>query len=571
MVNNKRDSHDNLIEDVSGGGRRIIKPKTEILPLTAQAFDYLTQKRGLHPDVIKAYRLGSDKNGRIVVPFYDETGELALVKFRHPQGEIMRWQKPDGEGGYEEVDGKSRIEPGGKGILFGSHLCDPAEGPLVIVFGDYDAMAVAQCGVPNSVGMPFGDGGFEFIKYQWNFLKRFNEIILYPDADDYPNPEAEKLARKKLDELARRLGKARVRMVNAEDRHCTKDANELLLKGVADPDLKNANREAIIRADWFPDGITKVADYRDEQIREGLPFGLRDIDRITNGAVGGELILIGGDNEAGKTTNLLNFIANFIEWRAPVFYWSGEQGVGEIRYWFERIVAGREFIKRETSSNTGAEFFFPIDEVKEPLRDWYRDYFYQLTDASVDARSFFAAAELAVCRYGCRVIAADNLMAFTGGAGETYFQEQGDFAEECKKFAEKWGVPFILLVHNKKEQKWIQIKNADGGSRRAPLFPDKNSVEGSKKVTNWADVLLQCYRTDEETREYFDNADGVIGVRKCRRNPNHVTVAMLFDEDSNRLFQVAENFKRGRSFGWAERTQWKNADNHQETGSTNRF
>jgi RecA-family ATPase len=44
----------------------------------------------------------------------------------------------------------------------------------------------------------------------------------------------------------------------------------------------------------------------------------------------------------------------------------------------------------------------------------------------------------------------DNLMAFTGGEGDSYYQAQGDFAQSCKMFAEMWGVIVILIVHNKK-------------------------------------------------------------------------------------------------------------------------
>lgn len=236
----------------------------------------------------------------------------------------------------------------------------------------------------------------------------------------------------------------------------------------------------------------------------------------------------------------MNIAANFVQEDIPVFLWSGEQKVGRIRYWFERIVAGPSNLKKVIDARTDFELYFPTDDVKDKIRNWYRNYLFQYTDVGVDAETFFAAAELGVRRYGCGLVIVDNLMAFTGGTGDDYYQEQGDFAESCKRFAEKWDIPVILIVHNKKEES------------STPKLPTKNSVEGSKKITNWADFVFQMFLVPntDEARKTFGNADSVCSLCKNRESGILEDVGMVFERTSNRLCQKSDEFQINRRFGW---------------------
>lgn len=508
-------------------------PKTVINPLTAEALEYLTAKRGLHKDTIAAYRLGCAENfgmTEIALPVYDENDQLQLVKFRHPAGGKVKRQVK----GEKERFAKTVGEPGGKSILFGSHLCSPSEGPLVICFGDYDAMSVAQSGIPNCVSLPFGDNDRGFFKFQWNFLQAFSQIILFHDKDQHSTPEAAANAFKKLDELATRLGKERLKMVRDEDRHGTKDANELLLKKG-----EEFVKTAILNAVFYDVGIVDVATYEEPPMAAGTAIGMPAVDSATNGFSGGDLIIMAGSDGAGKTTEALNIAASFIDREIPVFIWSGEQKVGKIRYWFERIAAGPYSLKRVVLS-TGFECFFPTDDIASRIKNWYSGMLYQYKDKNIDCEKFFETARIGVKRYGCGLIIVDNLMAFTGGEGEQYYRAQADFVENCKRFAETMNVPVLLVCHNKKEPQ----------PKDKLFLPDKNSIEGNKQITNWADVVIQMVRVPDTYKESLSQADSVLRLCKTRESGKIKDILLRFDMDSARFWQLSEGRECPTEFEW---------------------
>jgi KaiC/GvpD/RAD55 family RecA-like ATPase len=510
------------------------KPKTEIVPLTKEAREYLESVRKLEPDTIEAFRLGCSTRGSIILPFYDESDNICLIKFRHEQGKMLTGKRKNADGTLDEYEAKSLTEPSGKPVLFGSHLADPDAGALVICFGDYDAMSVSQDGVPNCVSLPYGDKGFQFLDLQWDFLEKFEEVILFPDNDKYPNKKAELKAKEKLEELATRLGKHRVKLAKFSG---AKDANELFIKKG-----KGACLKAVKDADWFPTGIVAVADYVAPEEIEGTPTGLSELDAVTGGFAPGQLVVISGDNGAGKTSEVLNICANYVFERLPVFLWSGEQKVGKIRYWFERIVAGQRNLKLVRGEKTGFEYFFPADDVLEKLRWWYRDCLFQYTELNLTPEKFFEMAAIGIRRFGCKLIVIDNLMAFTGGEGEGYYQSQGDFAQNCKMFAEEWNVTVVLICHNKKEKEGT--------------LPNKDSIEGSKKIQNWADVIIQMYRVPDGRKEEFGNADGILFLCKSREGGILEGFRLLHDRESNRFWQLSEGEQgKYKIMGWEDLIQ----------------
>jgi hypothetical protein len=130
-------------------------------------------------------------------------------------------------------------------------------------------------------------------------------------------------------------------------------------------------------------------------------------------------------------------------------------------------------------------------------------------------------------------------MAFTGGE-ENYYQAQGAFAESCKNFAEDWDVNVTLIAHNRKTED----------------FPDKDSVEGSKKVTNWADLVYQLIRVNEKNRRKdWGEADAILSLCKNRESEQLVDVRLFFDPRTKRLVQYSHKEDVKKILGWEQHIQ----------------
>ena len=158
---------DNTFE-MRGMKRTFVKPKTEIVSPQNKAEAYL-KSRGFSKETWERRKVSSDEKGNIVFPYY-ENDELVMLKFRIPQ-------KYNGKGQ------KAWREEGGKPILWGMDLCNPTL-PLVITEGEYDTLALDEAGIENVVSVPSGSSDLTWVELCWDWLERFNKIILWGDNDE---------------------------------------------------------------------------------------------------------------------------------------------------------------------------------------------------------------------------------------------------------------------------------------------------------------------------------------------------------------------------------------------------
>ena len=183
-------------------------PKTELHPVTDNILQYFSG-RSISENTLKAFNVSSDSHGNIVFPFTCG-GELVYVKHRKPaapkKDEPKEWADPD-------------TRP----ILFGMDMCS-SERPLIITEGMIDALSLYEVGVRNVVSVPSGCENFKWIEECWDWLERFEEVVLFGD-NDAPG-------RQMISRLVKRLGESRCKIVeeypvNIAQKEC-KDANEIL-------------------------------------------------------------------------------------------------------------------------------------------------------------------------------------------------------------------------------------------------------------------------------------------------------------------------------------------------------
>jgi len=72
----------------------------------------------------------------------------------------------------------------------------------------------------------------------------------------------------------------------------------------------------------------------------GIPSGYADVDALTNGARGGQMIVVAGRPGMGKTSYLICKAINMAKWGASVVMWSGEMSVEEYTHRFVSVLSG---------------------------------------------------------------------------------------------------------------------------------------------------------------------------------------------------------------------------------------
>ena len=253
--------------------KKYILPKTKIKTPAAKVEEYL-KKRGISGGTCEQWGVG-ESGGNIAFPYY-ENGKLVLVKFRKPE-------KYDGKGQ------KAWREEGGKAVFWGMDNCKP-DAPLIIVEGEFDALAVSEAGLPNVVSVPSGAEDLTCVDNCWDWLQQFNQVVIWPDNDE-PGLE---MCRK----LISKLGAWRCSVV-----HCKhKDPNEALYKGGSEEILNcfEAAQEVPIA------GLIRLADVKafDYSSTTRIRSSIQGINRVIGSFMGGQISVWTGVNGSGKSTFL---------------------------------------------------------------------------------------------------------------------------------------------------------------------------------------------------------------------------------------------------------------------------
>lgn len=176
--------------------------------------------------------------------------------------------------------------------LFGSHMWSTGK-KLVICEGEIDTMSCSQ--IQNHkwpcVGLSHGaPSAVKTIKKHWDYLSKFQEIILMFDMDQAGQEAAEAVAQ------LLPVGKAKIAYLPC------KDVNECLTQG-----KQGAVIEAIFQArEYRPDGIVAATDFRDvigvDETASSISYPYSGLNRLLLGIRPSELILVAAGTGTGKTT-----------------------------------------------------------------------------------------------------------------------------------------------------------------------------------------------------------------------------------------------------------------------------
>jgi len=425
--------------------------KTAPINPAGRAASFLTQIRGIKPDIIEKLKIEADAEKRaIAFPSYSPSGEL-----------INR--------SYRTLDEKKRVwqDAGCAPSLFGWQAIgeDSYRAKTILLCeGQIDAATWHQWGVP-ALSIPNGTGA-TWIEFEWDNLSAFDSIYLAFDQDD----EGKKITEKAI----ARLGKHRCLIVAMPK----KDANDCLLAGYTAQDaadwVANAKRPRIQR-------LVTTAEMEDRIVSEiqpkPEPFTVPFFKGNWATEDGfwfrpGEITIWGGYSHAGKSTMLNFIVAQLLSARIFTFIGSFELRVETqlrklISVFFGKGAFGEQ-VAREFSQNVGESIVF-ADVVGSLKRDELMEMLW-----------------FSHRRYGTTHFIIDSLMRIQDL--EEDYPAQGEFCNRLQDFAKETGAHVHLVAH---------LSKPNQGSERPSMY----NVKGSSLLVNNVDNVLLILRNPEKEKK----------------------------------------------------------------------
>ena len=488
--------------------RKLPQKKIETKP---KAIEYL-ESRGISAEVARRYKI-TTQTGRdniLVFPFYDDQGVMQFVKYRKTDFDKSRDKN------------KEWCEADTMPILFGMAQCEDFT-RLVITEGQLDSLSLATVGIKNAVSVPTGAVGFTWLANCWDWINRFEEIVVFGDC--------EKGKITLIETLEKRLQK-KVKCVRMEDYLCEKDANDILRKYGAAA-LVKAVEGAELREVRF---VKRLAAVEAVNLRDlpKIKTGIAPLDRVCGGLLRGHVILLSGKRGEGKSTFMSQMVAEAIEQDNAVFVYSGELPDYHFKNWLDLQIAGGNHIETVRNEYGDNEYYLSAHTV-ETINRWYYDRAYIFDNSAVSDDEYEGLIKVmvdAICRYDIKLCCIDNLMtAMDGDPNTDLYRQQSQFVKKLERIAQQYDVAIILVAHPKK------TNNAF----------DNDTVSGSADITNAVSFVLNYQRADTA-----DECDSLLMVTKNRMNGKLLTgdnaIKLYYSDKSKRVVNDPRNAKEYSCF-----------------------
>ena len=493
--------------------KKLPTPKEPIIP-KPKAVEYLLS-RGISEGTAKKYELTihAKKDNVLVFPFFDDRGLMQYIKYRDTEYS----KKKDGPKEWAEKDCKP--------ILFGMKQCNDKFDRLIIAEGQLDSLSVSESGIENATSVPGGMNNFRWVPYCWNWVCKFEEIVVFGDF--------ERGHMTLLEDIKKRFPN-KIKHVREKDYQECKDANEILQKHG-----KEAVRQAVENAILVPvERVIELADVEDVDIYklEKLSSGINEVDRLLYGGLPfGGVVLVTGKPGEGKSTLASQIMAGAIDAGYKTMAYSGELPNYQFKSWIDFQIAGPSHVIEDVNKY-GDPYRVISKKNRELISEWYRGKAYMYDNRIVEAdekEDLLTTVENTIMQYETRVILIDNLMTALDldcEKGTDKYEKQSIFMKKLARIALKYDV-LILVVAHKRKNNFSTNEN--------------DEISGSGDISALATITIS-YGKDKD----MDASERMLRVSKNRLfgKTNTAGYKLLFDEKSKRIYSSLS--ERDRQFGW---------------------
>lgn len=432
---------DDKLNEVLAAHERLLNDKETLWYLSSRAFTL---------EAVKYFKLGvveEDGVKWLLIPSFSQ-GKLANVKLRTLPPAAKRFRRWSG----------------GISCLFNEqalHVPPAPNNSIILCEGETDCIALWSKGIRNVIGVTLGASG---VKAEWiKLLDKFQTVYFA-----YDNDMAGEIGAKKF---ATRLGLARCKQVRLPPD--VKDVNEYFIKGHKAQDfltlLNNAD-------DFEVENVQSIGSVIRQHLRNvftnnvdnKLTLHWKNVNKLLDGIVPGDLIVIGGRPGTGKSTLSFNILYEQAKRGVPGLLFSLEMPLWRL---LPRIVALHKRIDSKLCNDTAI------------LMDTYRElrnvplYFAYKYDRP--SWSFISDTIRAAVKYhNIQLVVFDNLH-FLCRSLSHQTEEVSVMTQNFSLLAKELNIPIILIARPRKTSSKI-ISGED--------LKDSADVEGD------ADVILIIHR-----------------------------------------------------------------------------
>ncbi len=455
------------------------KPELPTQCLDGAAIKWIERERGLTLETIQRFDVRLSENGKELAWICYKDGKPVNVKYRKMAAKEFRNAKD--------------AEP----VLYNRDRCAENRDCLVITEGEFDCMALYQCGV-DAVSVPNGTGDTRWIDNEWDYLQGFAEIVLCFDNDD--------AGRKATAQLVQRFGRWRTRIAVLPE----KDANDCILYGVPPETVKSAIDNAAFQP---PELLVGAIEFMGEVMElfnhpnlvKGTPTAFGPLDDILRGWRDQELTVWSGKSGSGKSTVLNQTVLDLLKQGVPVCMASLELPPRQYLRW-----AVMQWLEQSRP---------PDDDVYRAFTEFGVFLYIINTHEEITPDRLLDCFDYAARRYGVKHFVVDSLTRISFPLKDEN-NEHKKFVSDFLSFVKMHNAHGHLVAHPR--------KGFNDDDR-----PGKDDIKGTGDITNLAHNVLMMWRPSEDLKQKAQSQgrempDAKLIVKKNREWGTEGTVDLSF-------------------------------------------
>jgi len=253
----------------------------------------------------------------------------------------------------------------------------------------------------------------------------------------------------------------------------------------------------------------------------GVPTGFAELDEMTHGLHGGQMIIVAARPAVGKSTLALDFARNAaVRYNKPAVFFSLEMSRAEIAM---RLLSAEANIPLQSMRKGTLETpdWAKIVSVRTSLNKapLYIDDSPNLTLVEIRAK-----CRRLVKQYGLQLIVIDYLQLLTSGKKvESRQQEVSEFSRALKLLAKELKVPVIAISQLNRKSEETKDKK-----------PDISQLRESGSLEQDADVVILLHREDIGVKDSPRAGEADLILAKQRNGPTGV-ITVLFQGKYSRF------------------------------------